>query len=285
MNKKSNYSFIASNKVIRHELGVKAADVLATLIYKYKHWENEKKLQLRDELPCFFASLNDLKSETGYNKNIISKHIKILKKHELVKSIQQGLNRPNLYSVNFDAIDRFIAKHEKSFKDWQNSVRAGKLYSSRSITGNSINDVTGISNKGIQELSNQYATNNLNTNNKSTNKSFTNRASSANDTNLEDKLEKLIEDIRSCSDGHNKNSINTLFKFLCDLVPSFRNFKMSEEDKALLEAIVYSEIEVCKFSSRIISNAIKINDRQKNARFGNLFVGVKEIIANYNNLS
>ena len=60
---------------------------------------------------------------------------------------------------------------------------------------------------------------------------------------------------------------------------------MSKIDKALLKAIVDSEIEVYKFSSRIVSNAININEGLKETRFGNLFVGVREMVANYDKLS
>jgi hypothetical protein len=69
------------------------------------------------------------------------------------------------------------------------------------------------------------------------------------------------------------------------MLPSFKEFLMSEKDKALLISIVDSEIEGYKFSSRIVSNAININEGQKKTRFRNLFVGVIEMVANYNNLS
>ena len=284
MNNKLMDSFIASNKVIRHELGVTAADILAELNSKYTYWDNTNQLQNRDGALYFFTSLNDLRSETGYSKNVISKHIKILKKHGLIKSIRQGLNKPNLYSINKKGINCFITKHESSFRDWQRIVRVDKL-SSSSNNRKGINDVSGISNKGIQEASNKCATNNTYTNNKSTENFLTNRASSANESYLERKLEKLIDDIRSCPDEQNEQEIVSLFKYLCNIVPLFENFEMSKMDKALLVAIVDSEIEVYKFSSRIVSNAININEGQKETRFGNLFVGVREMVANYDKLS
>jgi len=284
MNYKLMDSFIASNKVIRHELGVTAADILAELNSKYTYWDNTNQLQNRDGALYFFTSLNDLRSETGYGKNSISKNIKILKKHGLVKSIRQGLNKPNLYSIDKNAINCFITRHENSFKDWQRIVRKDKLSSSRK-TRKSNNDDSGIFNKGIQESSNKCATNNTYTYNKSTNKNFTNRASSANANKLEEELEKLIDDIRSCPDEQNEQEIVSLFKYLCNIVPLFENFEMSKMDKALLKAIVDSEIEVYKFSSRIVSNAININEGLKETRFGNLFVGVREMVANYDKLS
>ena len=284
MNNKLMDSFIASNKVIRHELGVTAADILAELNSKYTYWDNTNQLQNRDGALYFFTSLNDLRSETGYGKNSISKNIKILKKHGLVKSIRQGLNKPNLYSIDKNAINCFITRHENSFKDWQRIVRKDKLSSSRK-TRKSNNDDSGIFNKGIQESSNKCATNNTYTYNKSTNKNFTNRASSANANKLEEELEKLIDDIRSCPDEQNEQEIVSLFKYLCNIVPLFENFEMSKMDKALLKAIVDSEIEVYKFSSRIVSNAININEGLKETRFGNLFVGVREMVANYDKLS
>ena len=284
MNYKLMDSFIASNQVIRHELGVTAADILAELNSKYTYWDNTNQLQNRDGALYFFTSLNDLRSETGYGKNSISKNIKILKKHGLVKSIRQGLNKPNLYSIDKNAINCFITRHENSFKDWQRIVRKDKLSSSRK-TRKSNNDDSGIFNKGIQESSNKCATNNTYTYNKSTNKNFTNRASSANANKLEEELEKLIDDIRSCPDEQNEQEIVSLFKYLCNIVPLFENFEMSKMDKALLKAIVDSEIEVYKFSSRIVSNAININEGLKETRFGNLFVGVREMVANYDKLS
>ncbi|MEP3836405.1 MAG: winged helix-turn-helix domain-containing protein [Algibacter sp.] len=283
MNNKLMDSFIASNKVIRHELGSTAADILAELNSKYTFWDNKNQLLNRGGALYFFTSLNDLRSETGYSKNVISKHIKILKEHGLVKSIQQGLNKPNLYSINKNEINCFITKHENSFKDWQRIVREVKLYSLSNIN-KGVNDISGITNKEIQESSNKCTTNNLYTNNKSTKNFITNRASSVNEFYLSNKLEDIIDNIRSCTEKQKEKGTTSLFEFLCSIVPYFEGFIMSEKDKALLVAIVDSEIEVHKFSSRIISNAININERQKNARFGNLFVGVKEMVTNYNNL-
>ena len=120
---------------------------------------------------------------------------------------------------------------------------------------------------------------------KSTKNFITNRASSENEFYLSNKLENLIDDIRSCTEKQKDIGTTSLFKFLCSIVPPFENFIMSEKDKELLVSIVDSEIEVHKFSSRIVGNAININEGQKETRFRNLFVGVIEMVTNYNNLS
>jgi hypothetical protein len=45
-----NYEFIAVSKVINHKIGLDAAIVLATLNYKYKYWEDQKKLTTKGSL-------------------------------------------------------------------------------------------------------------------------------------------------------------------------------------------------------------------------------------------
>jgi DNA-binding transcriptional ArsR family regulator len=283
MNNKLMDSFIASNKVIRHEIGRPAADILAELHSKHTYWHNKKQLQNIGGVPYFFTSLNDLRSETGYSKNVISKHIKILTKHGLVKSIRQGLNKPNLYSINRDKVNSFITKHENSFKDWQKGVRDNKPSLSSAIRKH-VNSESGTTPKGIQETSNKCTTKNIYTKNTYTKNTFTNRASSGKEAYSEEQLEKLIEDIKCNPEEHRKNYTSDLFEFLCKMVPEFQNFKMSEKDRQTLTLILSTEKEAYYFCVRIVRNANDINEGKKEKRFQNLFVGVEGMITNYNSL-
>ena len=51
--KKIEYDFIALPKVVNHKVGMSAAAVLATMIYKYNYWENEGELTIMGILKDF----------------------------------------------------------------------------------------------------------------------------------------------------------------------------------------------------------------------------------------
>jgi hypothetical protein len=56
---------------------------------------------------------------------------------------------------------------------------------------------------------------------------------------------------------------------------------MSNQDKALILQVCDSEIDAWKIVDKILHNAEYIKVGKKESRFGNLFVGVGEIVANY----
>ena len=280
MNTKIEDSFIASNKIIRFKLRTKAADILAVLIYKNDYWEEQRKLEWKNGKGYFFISLNDLMAETRFSKNIIAKNINFLKAAGLVHSKQQGLNKPNLYSIDKKLIEQYKTKYKGEFNKWQKKIRENNV--SSSIIGNYNNNNSGITKTSIQDTTKECSTNNKNTNNKNTN-NFTNRASSESSLDLENILEKQISKLRECDDKETSQQVMILFNLLCSLVPSFDNFKMSDADKELIAQIVESEISDYNLSAKIMTNINDVNEDRKENRFGNLFVGVSKMIINYNN--
>ena len=263
-------SFIASDRVIRHKLGVKAADVLAVLIYKYNYWKSLGKLNSQSQKGTFFISLNDLRAETTYSTKLISEAINVLKEAGLVSAIRQGLNKPNRYLIDEEVIANYIKRYTAELEQWQRNIR--------DYTGNkriSQKSTSGTTKKGTQDVRKEDATKNKSTKNKNTeNKNLTYQASLVKANHLENKIHNL-----RLSDD---KDVTPLFNLLCSLVPSFKVFKMSDDDEKFILKIVESEIPEYKLSDKIISNASDITEGRKEARFGNLFVGVSEMVANYN---
>jgi biotin operon repressor len=269
-------SFIASNRVVRLKLGVKAADILAVLIYKYKYWKSEEKLGSLNYKGSFYISLNELRAETMFTRNVIAKSINLLKEAGLVYTIQQGLNKPNRYIIDEEVIDRYIKKYTGELEQWQLNVRDNGGYSSNKRKCE--NSTSRITKKNTQDVIKEDTTKNKNTKNKNTeNKNLTNRASSEKPIDVESDLETKINSLRQGND----KAVISLFNFLCSLVTSFKVFKMSDDDEKLILKIVESEIPEYKLSDKIISNASDITEGRKEARFGNLFVGVTEMVGNY----
>ena len=269
-------SFIASDRVIRHKLGVKAADVLAVLIYKHNYWKSQERLVLIKYKGTFFISLNDLRAETTYSTKLISEAINVLKEAGLVSAIRQGLNKPNRYLIDEEVIANYIKRYTAELEQCQRNIR--------DYTGNkrmSQKSTSGTTKKGTQDVIKEDATKNKNTKNKNTeNKNLANRASSEKPIDLESDLETKINSLRQGDD----KDVTPLFNLLCSLVTSFKVFKMSDDDEKLILKIVESEILEYKVSDKIISNAFNINEGSKEARFGNLFVGVTEMVSNYDKI-
>ena len=276
MSKKDKNSFIASDKVVRFKLGPQAADVLAVLIYKYGYWMSTERMVIRNGKKYFFISLNDLIAESSYSKSVIAKNIKLLKKEGLVLTIQQGLNKPNLYSLDMGVVESYINKYKVKLKEWQVSIRENSLTSINRRKCN--NDTSGILKIEDQESKKTTATKNKNTKNKNTENKITNQASLVE----ENDLEKMINSLRSCTDDLVKESItNEVYHHLINIVPQLKGFAMSNQDKALILQVCDSEIDAWKIVDKILHNAEYIKVGKKESRFGNLFVGVREIITNY----
>jgi hypothetical protein len=293
MKNEIKHEFIASSKVIRYKLDAKVADVLATLTYKQDYWKKEGKLIHRKGEDYFFISHQDITAETCLSASVIAKCIKELKIKGFVLTIRQGLNKPNLYCVNKKFIETFVDNETPNFKKWQEETREGK-YSRKPKESRIIKkDVSGVLNIDEQEVEKIGTTKNKNTKNKKTkNKNLTNQASLVSEIHLgpmlelekEIELEKVISDLRSDDDSDINERVKFLFKFLCSLVPSFKGFSMSNDDRELLLTILQSEIHDYKLASKIISNTTDIVIRRKESRFGNLFVGIDKMIANHENL-
>lgn len=279
---KKKDQFIMSEKVIRHGLDPKTADVLATLIYKQDYWAKEGKLSEWKGKEWFFISLDDIEAETCYSKSIVSKCIKKLVTEGLVSKKRQGLNKPNLYSVNKSAVKAFKKSKTPNFDKWQKELR--KKSSSKKIDTerNTKNEESGNLNFAEQEASKLSTTNNKNTNNKNTN-NLTNRASSESEFELEELFESLIEKFRYSEEELKNEDLNSIFELLVKLVPEFQYFKMSESDKNLIIQMIESDIKPFKLFFKLYQNAEHIQKNEKDVRFGNLFVGILNMIDNFNN--
>ena len=286
MSKKISESFIKSSKIIRHMLDPKSADVLATLTYKQDYWKKEGKLTRKKGLDYFFISYQDIKAETCFSVSVIAKCIKELKTRSFVLIIRQGFNKPNLYCVNKKSIEVFVDNERPKFKKWQKEVREGKHSGKSKENRNIKNEVSRVLNIDVQEVKKEYATKNKNTKNKKTkNKNFTNQASLVDSSGAEQKLESLINDLRECHIGSEQEVIiKEIFSILCQFFKPFENFEMSAEDAEFIYQLGNSEIQIYKIIDKIFENIEHINEGRKAIRFGNLFVGIDKMIANYKNL-
>jgi predicted RNA-binding protein with PIN domain len=282
MSNKNQNSFIASDRVIRYKLNPKAADILAVLIYKHGYWKGEDELIKKEGREYFFISLNDLIAETRFSKNVIAKNIKLLRQAGLVYSIQQGLGRPNLYSINQEVIDSYIERYRGELKKWQKKIRENPI--TLSSKGKCINGTSGVTKKSVQEFKKECTTKNKNTKNKKTkNKNFTNQASLADSSEVESKLESLINDLRECHNDPKQGVImKEIFSVLCQFFKPFENFKMSAEDAEFIYQLGNSEIQIYKIIYKIFENIEHIKEGRKASRFGNLFVGIDKMIDNHN---
>jgi hypothetical protein len=292
MKNEIKHEFIASSKVIRYKLDAKAADVLATLRYKHQYWKNEGRLIDSKGRKGFYISVNNIKEETCFGKDVIQKRIKLLKKEGLIDFRRQGLTKSNIYYIDENKIDKYIEDHKEEYKRWRSSIRETKGVVSPKDTLKDENTTSRKGNSSLLEYDETVTTKNKNTKNKSIKNTFTNQASLVSEIHLgpmlelekEIELEKVISDLRSDDDSDINERVKFLFKFLCSLVPSFKGFSMSNDDRELLLTILQSEIHDYKLASKIISNTTDIVIRRKESRFGNLFVGINKMIANHENL-
>jgi biotin operon repressor len=285
LNKSSDY-FIRSSKIIRHVLGPKSADVLATLTYKQDYWKKEGKLTRKKGADYFFISHQDITAETCFSASVIAKCIKELKIKGFVLIIRQGLNKPNLYCVNKKSIETFLDNESPKFKKWQEEIRAGK-HSRKPKDSRSIKKgVSRVLNIDAQEVEKISTTKNKSTKNKKTkNKNFTNQASLADSSEVEWKLESLINDLRECHIEQKQGVIiKEIFSVLCQFFKPFEKFEISAEDADFISQLGNSEIQIYKIIYKIFENIEHIKEGRKASRFGNLFVGIDKMIANYKNL-
>jgi hypothetical protein len=69
--------------------------------------------------------------------------------------------------------------------------------------------------------------------------------------------------------------------YLQGMIPMFKGFKPSDEDYGFIDTIVDSSIDTHFLASKILKNAEAIIAKRKKCRFGNLFVGIKEMSENF----
>ena len=289
MQNKIEYDYIASSKVIRHALGPQAADILATLIYKYQYWESQGKLNPHKGLNCFHISINDLREETCFGKSVIDKNIKRLEKEGLIQSFRQGLTKPNLYYLNKDKVVKFIKNNERKYNTWRQGIRSKNSTKSPNNTLMAHSGTSSRIEMEVQDNSLLNTTNNKNTNNKSTNNKNTNCVNAEEYYEvLYDKLDELegllesykfdcLEDDDECVQ---EIYIQSLFITLKNLIPDFSNYKMSNKDRKFLSETLDYPIKSYVIASKIIDNATSILNGDKEERFGNLFIGLSQLNEN-----
>ena len=284
MENEIKYAFIASPKVIRHKLGRNTADVLAVLIYKNRYWKLEEKLFEFKGDYGFHISMSDIEEETCIKCHTIKKSLAILKKENLVKSKQQGLGKPNFYSIDEKLIDKYIEDNNDDYEDWRLKVRAQNKLGTPIDSKKELKQLSRMDSDNFQEGTQTTTTKNKITKNKIT-KNFTNRINADREnfdlSNYTDKLEKLIDDIKGANDDEERKLCNMeLFDFLCKIIPRFKKFNISEQDIELINAISSYDIYSFHIADKILSNAQAILDGKKPSRFGNLFIGLDEINGN-----
>lgn len=280
MLKKIEHEFIATSKVIIFKMGIDGAAVLATLIYKYDYWEKVNKITIKENFKGFHISHSDIMEETCFGLSRIKKAINILKEEGLIMTIRQGLGKPNLYSVDKEFVNKYIKKHNKGYKNYRIKIRQ------ENSSGGPVNAMI-VENELSRELkidhpesSKSTTTKNKNTKNKKL-KTLTNRTSAEVDfDDLELKLRERIENLREVDfDNLNDASVD-LYNFLRNSIPMFKKFCPSEDDIQYMESIYSSRMDVGLITSKIVNNAKLICNGSKDARFGNLFIGLQEIARN-----
>ena len=283
--KSTNDTFIKSNKIIRFKLGVKEADILATLKYKYEYWKSRNETTKKKGYDCFFISREDIKAETTYGLDTITKAIKKLVNKGLVTKIQQGLNKPNLYSINESEITKFLEDHQAEYDKWRKSIFSKQSSEAIKNTGTTEYSVSRNCKNTLQETEKLHTTKNKNTYNRNTKNSFTDHLASSVETKpSEDFLEEQIQEFKDRMESNDQNVTSDFFSLLCNLVPQFRHFSMSEKDEDLITMVLESKMYLSKISSKLWNNAEKINNGIKKAEFRNLFTGLKKMNENCKSL-
>jgi predicted transcriptional regulator len=278
------HAFIASSKVIRAKLDPKAADVLAVLQYKHQYWSEKGKLINYKGRNGFYISIDNIREETCFGKNAIQSSIRLLKKEGLIDSKRQGLTMPNIYFIDESNITKYIEDHKEDYERWRFKVRKEKVTVLSVDTLKYKNQHSRNPNSNILDMEESAITKNKITNNKIT-KTLTNHINVEKELDyLFDYTNELEEKIGALNNSDNETDrydcIKDTYNFLCNMVPKFKGFSMSDEDHALITELVYDGASSYKIADIIIRNAQAICYGRKATRFGNLFVGLKEMKEN-----
>ena len=284
MKNKVKHDFIASSKVIRHKLDPKAADVLAVLLYKYQYWSQEGKLINDNVRSGFHISVDDIREETCFGKSAIQSSIKLLKENGLIDYKRQGLTKPNIYFIDEVKINKYIKDHEAEYKKWRLNIRDKKVVVLPMDRLKDENQPSRRDKTGVQEVEESATTKNKNTNNKKI-KTLTNPINGEKEKDLIQysvMLEELIDELRSTSNLHEKNkAINDIYNFLINIIPEFRQYKISKKDTELIAQMSIIGPSGSSVAERIFRNIRAILNGKKESRFGNLFVGIGEMNKEY----
>jgi len=279
--KKIEYDFIALSKVVNHKVGMSAAAVLATMIYKYKYWENKEELTTKGNLKGFYISHSDLKEETCLGLSQIKKAIKELKEENLIRIKRQGQGKPNLYGLDETNINQYIEDNEEDYNNWRLKIREEN--SSETLINSLIgeNRPSRESKIDLLDSSKSTTTKNKSTKNKKL-KTNTNRINAVSEIGVsEEDLMTKISELQESKLEDRPVLYKEFYRFLRDSVSMFENFKASDSDFELIESLIDSPCESHFIANKIKENARSIMDKRKDCRFGNLFVGIQEMSENF----
>lgn len=284
MNNEINYSFLPTSKVIRQIVGIPAADILACLMLKNRYWKAEDKLFMYKGNMGFHISLSDIEEETSYRAHTIKKGLSKLKNEGLIISTPQGLGKPNFYSLDENWINEYINGNKGDYDKWRLKVRNKNKPATPINSEIELKQLSRKDSDNFQEGAQTTATKNKITKNKNTN-NFTNHINVVEQEfdlmRYSDKLEILIDNVKEDNDDKEQfNFCMELFDFLCEVIPRFKGFNISDKDYGLIKDIGDYCINSSHIAYRILKNAQAIIDNRKESRFGNLFIGLEEVNSN-----
>ncbi len=284
--------FNRSSKIMENKLGIDAARLLNTLIYKHNYCLSENRMINVRGKQGYYITISNLQMETNLNPYSISKALKKLKKEKLIEVHKIGLPAVNHYVINGYAINKFEKDHVKDYEEWikklsEDAKTDRKRFSTQSIAENQpaaliVPQSAKISTTGelnssplVSEFS--TVTNNKNTKNKNTN--TTNRINAVElEIDLFDNVDELTEavlELQEAISGDLKPH-SKLYDLLIKMIPAFKSFEESPRDSIMIDKIHDYYLDPDDIAFKILSNAKAINAGGKAARFGNLFVGLEE---------
>ncbi len=292
--------FNRSSKIMENKLGIDAARLLNTLIYKHNYWLSENRMINVRGKQGYYITISNLQMETNLNPYAISKALKKLKKEKLIEVHKIGLPAVNHYVINGYAINKFEKDHVKDYEEWikklsEDAKTDRKRFSTQSIAENQpaaliVPQSAKISTTGelnssplVSEFS--TVTNNKNTKNKNTN--TTNRINAVElEIDLYDYVDELTDAVMGLqnSNSDDPESHSMMFDLLVKIVPAFNSFSESPGDSKMIDSIRDYYLEDYKIAYKILSNAEAIIAGKKDSRFGNLFVGLEEMNVNLEEL-
>lgn len=271
-----NYEFIAVPKVVNHKVGLNAGAVLAILIYKYKYWNDQGRLTTKGNFKGFHISHSDIEEEVCLGTSAITKAITKLKKEGLISTKRQGQGDPNFYSVDEGFVEQYIEDHKQFYEDWRKKLRAknssktpvnswiGQNEGSRTVKSNDLDPSksTTTKNKITKNKKQRISTNRIN--------------AEEEDFDQLDDLTEAVEALKS-PDEDQDVAHQKLFILMKSLVPRFSKFPESLGDSKMIDGIASYTLDAGAIAFKILQNAASINSCDKEPRFGNLFVGLKEM--------
>ena len=301
-NEKIEHKFVKgfnrSSKVLEHKIGINAARLLNTLIYKHNYWlEDERESPFINGKRAFYITIPNLQVETNLSKSPIQKATKKLVAENLIEVHRIGTPSKNYYIVNGEAINKLESDHAEVYEKWCESIYIGAINDRKRFDSSSKKTPGSLClpqldvKQSTSELKNRPLDSDFSsvTNNKTTNNKITKNSTNCINADYkiidlheyEDELIKLIDDVKdACDDDEKTVCIKELFVFLCKMVPGFENFNISEQDIGLIDSVTSSSLKSEQIAWKILDNAKTVIGKSKECRFGNLFVGLQEISHN-----